>query len=344
MRIVMLGGGGLAPFLRRLGHDVLTTGSPDADVPLPNPVTMDALRERMASRSFVPDGLIHVDDGNIPCVDGVEEIPCPSIFYSIDTFCNPWHVPFSHAYDHVCVAQRDFLSMFEEEGVPAVWLPLFCKTATESAAPERWLAGRDVPVAFVGTLAPRNIPGRLPFLKAFRRLHPLLVRQGAYEPVFARARIVLNQTAVGEVNYRCFEAMGCGAALLTDSPLHGIGDLFVLGEEVLPPYGKGDAEGAAATVRQWLASPRRLAEVASAGLAKVARLHTAQVRAVQIEAVLAALLQKGAHGLRLASLPERRRFVRAAYAMIVAEMPEEFEPYRQFFLHLVSKYDCLCAS
>jgi hypothetical protein len=45
---------------------------------------------------------------------------------------------------------------------------------------------------------------------------------------------VLNQTAFSEINVRCFEAMACGAALLTERGCRGMQDLFVEGETILP--------------------------------------------------------------------------------------------------------------
>lgn len=176
MHIVLAGNAGLASGLRRAGHAVFTVGSmgDGFDLPLRHPVTASRLTERLAERSFAPDALVLADDGNVPAVVGLEALPYPLLFYSVDTFCNPWHVPFAHGFDRILAAQKDFIPLFTAEGHPAAWFPLYCRHVEPPQSPEDWLAARDIPVAFVGTLAPKNIPDRLPFLKAFRKLHPLI--------------------------------------------------------------------------------------------------------------------------------------------------------------------------
>lgn len=336
MRIVLLGHAGLAPALRRAGHAVLTVGSmgDGFELPLRHPVTAARLAELLTERSFAPDVLVLADDGNVPSVVGLETLPYPLIFHSVDTFCNPWHVPFAHAFDHILVAQKDFVPLFTAEGHPAAWFPLYCLRADPPQSPDAWLAARDIPVAFVGTLSPKNIPDRLPFLRAFRKLHPLVYVQGDFEPVFRRARIVLNQTAASEMNYRCFEAMGCGAALLTDSLGHGLTDLFAEAVHVLPPYARLRAEAAAAGARWWLARPLKLAELALAGTEEVARRHTAEARAAGLTALCARLAEARAHESRLADLSRRRVFLSSAYGTLAAELTPDHEAMRLFYQQL----------
>jgi hypothetical protein len=342
MRIVLLNSAVLAPALARAGHAVLSVGSMGTgfDIVLNHPLHCTRLEELLAARSFVPDALAQVDDGNLPLVTGLEELPYPLVFYSIDTFCNPWHVPFAHAFDHTWVAQKDFLSLFTGEGHAAEWVPLFCRHIEPARSPEEWLAARDVPVAFVGTPNPKNIPGRLPFLRAFRALHPLVLRQGDFVPVFARTRIALNQTAAGEVNYRCFESMGCGAAMLTDSAEHGLFDLFRPGREILPPYARFQAGSAAEAVRSWLSRPHELAVLALAGAEETRRGHTDDARAEALARLCAGLLDERAHLARLADLPRRKFFLSTAYGILAAELPPRLSEHRAFFAQFArANYD-----
>lgn len=333
MRIVLLGSAALAPALRRLGHAVLTVGSMGEhfDIPLRHPLTVSAFRCLLAGRDFEPDALVLADEGNVPLVVGLDSLPWPQIFFSIDTFCNPWHVPFAHAFDRVLVAQRDFVPVFAAEGHDTRWFPLFCRSAVPAQSPEEWLSVRDIPVAFVGTLNPKNIPGRQPFLDAFRKLHPLVCLQGDFMPVFQRTRIVLNQTAAGELNYRCFEAMGCGAALLTDSREHGFHELFAEGVDVMPPYARLRPEAAVLAVRDWLSRPRELAGLALAGLERVTRLHTDKARARALADLLEQALTARAQETRLADHPRRRRLVSSAYGTLAAELPDALAPLRDFY-------------
>lgn len=333
MRLVLLGSAILAPALRALGHSVLTLGCMgDAfDIPLRHPLSVEAFRALLAGRNFEPDLLVLADDGNVPAVVGLESLPWPQIFFSIDTFCNPWHLPFANAFEFMLVAQRDYLSLFTTEGHSARWFPLFCCFTGPAQSPEEWLASRDIPVAFVGTLNPKNIPGRQPFLKAFSALHPLVCLQGNFIPVFQRARIVLNQSAAGEVNYRCFESMGCGAALLHDSRYHGFADLFAEGVQVLPSYDRLMPQAAASVARDALARPRELAELALAGRELVAARHTAASRARELCKLAEKLLASRAHEARLADLPRRRFLLSSAYGILAAELPDTMAPLRDFY-------------
>ena len=333
MRIVLLGSAILAPALRALGHSVLTLGcmGDGFDIPLRHPLSVEAFRGLLAGRNFEPDLLVMADEGNVPPVVGLESLPWPQIFFSIDTFCNPWHLPFAHAFEFTLVAQRDFLSMFTAEGHPAQWFPLFCCFTAPAQSPEEWLASRDIPVAFVGTLNPKNIPGRQPFLRAFAALHPLVCLQGNFIPVFQRARIVLNQSAAGEVNYRCLESMGCGAALLHDSRHHGFAELFAEGAQVLPVYDRLVPQAAASAARGALARPRELAELALAGRELVAARHTADARARELCELAEKLLASRAHEARLADLPRRHRLVSSAYGILAAELPDSMAPLRDFY-------------
>ncbi len=198
LRILSVGGQYLTQSLRQLGHAVLSVcPDPEADIPLPHPETARNLLEQAAGRGFIPDMLFYADDGNLPLLINPESAPCPSLYYSIDTYCNPWHLPYARGFDLVLAAQKDFLSLFADEGLPAQWFPLFCRSVDEAAP----FDARDIPVAFVGTLGHKNNPGREPFLRNFRALHPLVMRSGDFFPVFRRSRIVLNQTAFSEVNF-----------------------------------------------------------------------------------------------------------------------------------------------
>lgn len=333
MRIVLLGSAALAPALRGMGHAVLTLGCAGGgvDIPLRHPLAVSSFRGLLAGRNFEPDLLVLADDGNVPSVVGLESLPWPQILFSIDTFCNPWQVPFAHAFDLVLVAQRDFVPLFTAEGHAARWFPLFCRFTAPAQSPQAWLAARDIPVAFVGTPNPKNIPARAPFFRAFRTLHPLVCQRGDFVPVFRRARIVLNQSAVGEVNYRCFESMGCGAALLHDSRGHGFSELFAEGADVLPPYARLRPESAASLVRDWLARPHQLAALAQAGLELVNRRHTAEARARELAALGAQLLSDRAQRARLEEQPRRRRLVSSAYGTLAAELPDALAPLRDFY-------------
>ena len=80
----------------------------------------------------------------------------------------------SAGFDIMLAAQKDYLPMFQDPRLPrrAEWFPLFCDPAQDLAPGLE----REFPVGFVGTLNPPLNPGRKPFLDAFRRAAPLVLR------------------------------------------------------------------------------------------------------------------------------------------------------------------------
>ncbi len=311
------------PALRKQGHSVVSAGFLEAcDISSPYPCSVMTLYNKLKDAGFTPDAVLTADYGNLPLFFDMEELPCPSIFYSIDTFCNPWHVPLGYAFETVLVAQKDFVPLFTQEHMDAHWMPLFAKEGIDICThdPVRDMAQRDIPVAFVGTIKAKNLPEREPFLKMFQKLHPLILHQGAYQEIFNRAQIVLNTTAASELNFRCFEAMACGAALLMENCEHGLTDLFEVDTHLLPLYGRSDAIHARAIAKTALAAPQRLAHIALHGHDEVHKKHMDAHRARTIVNLMEELIRTQKQQERLAHLNERRRFISTAYAILGAEL------------------------
>ncbi len=313
MRILNLDATRVAQGFRALGHDVLCAGfAEDADIPVTHPRHALSVYAEAVGRGFVPDWVFWCDAGNLPYFPGVEELPCPTALYSIDTYCNVWHFGFAHAFDVVFVAQKGHLPLFPQDTVPAYWLPLFADRVPEEPA---WTE-REIPIAIVGNLRNVNNPDREPFLRSFRRRQPLLVHAGSYVDVFSRSRIALNQTACSEVNYRCFEAMACGAALLMEYSLHGLDALFTPGENILPLYARNDWKRAARIAADALRTPETLRDIARAGRELVVRNHLVFHRAMTVVATMRHLVAEDAASRRLEQLDYRREFLAATYAML----------------------------
>jgi glycosyltransferase involved in cell wall biosynthesis len=334
MRILVLG----APFLNKafeaLGHETLNVGDkPDCDVYYTHPTSALKIFERVSSLGFTPDFALYCDSGNLPQFFDLEKLPCPSAFYSIDSYCNPWHIPFGNAFDVVFAAQKDYVGLFAQCGIPAVWLPLFFS----SARPHYLEQARDIPVVFVGNIGARNNPGRKPFLDSFRGMYPLVVTSGDYVPVFNRSHIVLNQTAAGELNFRCFEAMACGAALLMEECSNGLRELFIPGEHILPTYARGDARQAVAAAKAALGEPGTIERIARQGRELVEQRHRDVHRAADILNVMTALLRKAPHLRRLLPENARRRsaLLASAYVFLAAELDQPCHaPHKDLFLRL----------
>ncbi|MBQ7609193.1 MAG: glycosyltransferase [Desulfovibrionaceae bacterium] len=324
MRILLLGGMMLKGALIALGHSVLSFAfTKDADIVLGRTVFAEKLLAIAREHGFEPDAFFYCDNGNLPMLIDPETLDIPSVWYSIDTYCNAWHVPYAKGFDRTLVAQKDFVSQFTNEGIRADWFPLF---ANENTLHEPG-GERDVPVAFVGTLGHKNNPDRKPFLEAFKTLHPLVHYQGNYIPLFTRSRIVLNQTAALEVNFRCFESIACGAALLMETCENGLGDLFAIGQEILPTYTRNNAQEAAARAREALAHTDSLQRITEAGFQAVKKRHTDRVRAKTLTGILESI----PHGSREDCRKERGASVRKAFSHIATHLPETMDKERAFF-------------
>ncbi len=316
MKILNVEGRYFVNDFRQMGHEVLTIGQgPGYDVQLEEMLSTKGLWSLMESRDFKPDLALWCDECRPPLVLGLETLPCVTAGFSIDQYCNPWHVPMSASYDLLLAAQKDYLPMFQDPNLPrrAEWFPLFC----DEAADRDPGLERDIPVCFVGTPDPPINPMRKPFLDAFRRAAPLVLMRGDYHPLFARSRIVLNQCAVGELNFRIFQAMGCGAALLTEDCENGLRELFTPGEDMFV-YARGDAAGAAATALRALGD-HALAEIARCGRDKVRSRHSSLARAKRIISLAENALRQGVPRWRRENENTVRDEVSRAFGMLVTD-------------------------
>jgi hypothetical protein len=114
---------------------------------------------------------------------------------------------------------------------------------------------------------------------------PIHIAHGNYWEIFPHAEIVVNQTVKGDLNFRVFEAMMCGALLLTERTPNGLLDLFTDGEHLVT-YHPDDTDEAAATIAELLGTPSRMREIAISGREEILKRHTAMQRALDIESLL----------------------------------------------------------
>lgn len=234
-------------------------------------------RDIVRHAGFVPDVLVVADKSRPPFVLGMEDFPCLTVFYSVDSHIHSWQPWYAQAFDLCLVSLRDHLPRFAGPFLPAervYWSPAFAWN--EDAPDETVEKSRDC--LFVGTVSD-NTPRRAAFLRELGNILPDLgVTRGYYRRLYPQARIVLNQCEHEDLNFRVFEALGCGACLLTPRIGHGLTELFDEGEELVC-YTPHDAADAAARARELLASPPRMARLRQAGLAAVNAGHRAAHRA-----------------------------------------------------------------
>ncbi|NJB68883.1 hypothetical protein GGQ74_002556 [Desulfobaculum xiamenense] len=337
MRILNIDGNYFVPEFRELGHEVLTIGPrPGDDVVIDRQLPLGRLVDILDSCGFVPDVVLWCDIGKPPGVFGFEDLPAATIAFSIDQYCNPWHVPYSGGFDLVLVAQKDYLDLFAHESLSrrARWMPLFCEPRYDT--PDD--APRDIPVSFVGTVSGSINVERARFLEAFRRVHPLYVTSGRYQPIFARSRIVLNQSAAGEVNFRVFQAAACGAAVLTEDVENGLGELFRVGQDILV-YPRGDATAAAVVAARALADAEGLARIAQSGRERVLTRHSSLSRARTILREADALVRAGSWLRRRAERATVRSELAKAFLSLATDAKLPLPPeHRAKYAHIGNLY------
>lgn len=281
MRILVLNQDWFVEELRAAGHEVVTAGPNSAlDRPLNVPlIHIDTICHK-ALNGFEPDVLLIHDNSQPILVDGLAERSLPIVFYSIDVHHHAdFHVYLWRAVDYMFVAQPDYLPSFKGSQTPPEWMPLWAPRLIEPQ-PEK-----DLGAVFVGTLNRALNPERVDFFEALEQEAPIVVKQGRYDEFFPRAQIVINQTVKGDLNFRVYEAMMCGAMLLTEESNNGLYELFEPGVHLVT-YPKGDVRAAAQLIRHYLDNPEKAATIAAAGRERILEKHCSHHRAERVEAIL----------------------------------------------------------
>jgi hypothetical protein len=251
-----------------------------------------------ARAGWEPDVLVVADKSRPPFVLGMEDMPCLTVLYCVDSHIHSWQPLYAQGFDLCLVSLRDHLPLFgnrrlDEERIR--WFPPFAKDEDrpDPAAEAQW------DCLFVGTLNPGKTPKRMAFLRELGALTPgLHACGGSYRRLFPKGAVVLNHCEAGDLNFRVFEALGCGACLVTPRVGHGLLDLFREGVHFLC-YAPDKAEDAAQRIRELLADPSKRARLRAAGLEAVDAGHRAAHRARALNAVL--------RGIPRGRATERRR-------------------------------------
>lgn len=243
-----------------------------------------------------PDILVLGDRSHPPPFLGLENYPCLTVFYSVDSHIHSWHPLYAQAFDACLVGLKDDLGRFTQgrlTAARALWSPAYAPN------PEHllWMpAEPEWDVLFAGTVNLETTPLRAAFLERLRAALPgLEVRQGEFMHLFPRARVILNVAERGDLNFRVFEALAMGKPLLTPLTGNGLLDLFEDGRDFLT-YAPDDAVDCAAKARQLLDHPDQAELMARSGLAKVDAAHRASHRADACVSFLSALLAEGSAG------------------------------------------------
>ena len=237
---------------------------------------------RMAG--FEPDVLVVADKSRPPFVTGVESFPCLTVFYCVDSHIHSWYPYYAQAFDICLMSLRDHIPAMLGRRLTqdrVWWTPAFAKD-DDRPRPQTF----QWDVMFVGTVDATRTPKRHAFMSALRdRVPGLAVRTGDYRSLYPEGRIILNYCEHGDLNFRVFEALGCGGCLVTPRIGHGLLDLFPEGQ-ALATYPPDDMDALVPLLEGLLASPERCATMRREGLALIDAAHRAQHRAASFMASL----------------------------------------------------------
>lgn len=289
MRILFVGPGTLVAPLRACGHEVIDAFGSGLALAAPGkPFDIRPLWARLAP---APEVLLVADVLAVNALPfGVEDLPAVRVYWTIDPHLNAfWQHHYAQLFDLVLLTQRDLVPGFGVEGLAAHWLPWGAEEAYLRVAPRE----TRYDLAFVGTVDAATRPKRAAAVARLRDRYGLAVfgttaaeRLDAHATarVLAASRIAFNESVLGDLNFRVFEAMAAGAMLLTESIANGLTTLFTPGVhlDVYTP------ETLDTQVARYLADEPLRARIAATGQAEVRARHTLTVRMQELTRLLAA--------------------------------------------------------
>lgn len=292
-KIIWVGFPCFGPDLQAMGHECRY-------IDYPEPGACYGWNDLLALSGINDPDLVMVVDRSIPpFVLGVESFPCLTALYAIDTHIHSWFPYYAQAFDLCLVSLKDDIPAFLGKRLTAdqvIWSPPFAgrRFADHATAAD---SGKEWDVLFVGKADPAVNPQRVEFLTRLKKLVPgLHVQSGNFAQLFPKARLVLNHSIAGDLNFRVFEALACGACLLTPKIAQGQEELFEDGKDLFV-FDQDDLPGLAALIERLLADPGIRAKTALSGYEKVCAEHLTANRAKCFSAALSRVVHsKGANG------------------------------------------------
>ena len=243
--------------------------------------------EAIQETNFKPDAILQVDSLNRRVFfKGIEKFTQPMAFYAVDAPINDfWQRSYAYQFDRVWVDQHALWRNWATAGIDwARWLPLAADTNIYHPPAEE--DERDIQILFVGSLDPQLRPKRSAIIHRLRQIADVHVVDGGgtrsvppseVADLYRRSKIVLNELLFDGINLRTFEAMACGAVLLTEN---GRGEemLFTDGYSLVT-FNQSNLEN---VVQNLLDHPSRTQHVGRAGSSLVLEKHTLARRANQV--------------------------------------------------------------
>lgn len=288
----------------------------------PRPGEVFTRQDCLGMTETVPDLVVVADNSRSPFVLGMEELPCPTVYYAVDTHIHSWLPLYAQAFDACLVSLKDHLPLFHCR-LPAsrvLWSPPYAASRVQTVAKVE----RDLDVVFIGSFSDEETPARVVFFQELRKFFPDMIAQpGDYFEFFPRARVVVNMCEWGDLNFRVFETLGLGAALLTPDISNGQSDIFTDGLHLRTyPFDlRGTPEeiarravpGAVERIRQLLDHEQERQAMAEAGHAEVLKKHLDIHRAESFSAFAKAIDPARVQARLNTATTIRNRFLKLVY-------------------------------
>lgn len=217
---------------------------------------------------------------------GLPELECPTAIWFGDYWPGDYHrLRYARLFDYVFVSQRDWMNDFVDAGCSQVhWLPFACDLEFH----RDYQVERTYEVGFVGNVNLNVQQERLQMLNELaQRYHMNDFLKPAYlqemAKVYSQSKIVVNMPNCGGFNMRVFEAMACGAMLLTEDTGNGQKELFKAGVHLDTYRSKQELFE---KIDYYLAHEEERETIAAAGQHEVRTMHRYVDRAQTMMTVL----------------------------------------------------------
>ena len=244
-----------------------------------------------------PDLYLWIESGGGYYPTNLDAITCPKACYLIDSHLTlALHLEWAQQFDHVFIAQREYLPAFREKGCKVHWLPVGCDPEIHAASGD----AKEYEIGFVGgILAGSRREKLLTTLSSQLPVHYERCFWDEMAQLFSRSKIVFNEAARNDLNMRVFEVLSTGSMLLTDRAKNsGQDELFRDGED----YAVYRDENICEVARFYLDNPLLREQIAARGRRLA---HNAHTYAYRVDDLLAVTLGGKPDTFSAAELRER---------------------------------------
>ena len=236
MKLLLLNYPYLAPELKDLGVEAVSAGiESDCDYSFsPAEYAMENILRKLP---FAPDYIVYMDSLARVIPRGLEEVNCPLGMFCLDSTINRfWQSPLAEICDLVLCDQLPEVDRLKSKGMNARWFPL----ASDSSIYRRMGLERIYDITFIGNRNPETRIKRENILRTLANRFKMSIfdgnpplTAGMSAEIYNRSKLTLNENLFPAVNLRLFEAMACGATVLTEDNAPGLQELFSDGEHII---------------------------------------------------------------------------------------------------------------